>query len=249
MVRPDGGGRPVRRPASLHQRKSVSEEIRCQIIFSKKFGVRSSFREESPESRCQIIFSMVRPYGFGRPVSAAGFAAERVRWRPAPLPREGRGSGEEWPSAAFGRNQSGQWSVVSGQWSVKTRGIHPQASSLNYYPPVGPVVAYSLLAVPDFLVAGAGRLALQWRVLCRRPRRPTAAEKTHSPKRPGRRHRTRVVRPQGCAAAFVDGSVAVAKGIAMAERPVLHLEALNLKYEGEKPAKHGYRAESRADLH
>jgi hypothetical protein len=28
----------------------------------------------------------------------------------------------------------------------------------------------------------------------------------------------------------------------MAEKPVLHLEELNLKYEGEKPAKHAYRA-------
>ena len=28
----------------------------------------------------------------------------------------------------------------------------------------------------------------------------------------------------------------------MAEKPVLHLEELNLKYEGEKPAKYAYRA-------
>ena len=28
----------------------------------------------------------------------------------------------------------------------------------------------------------------------------------------------------------------------MAEKPVLHLEELNLQYEGEKPAKYGYRA-------
>ena len=28
----------------------------------------------------------------------------------------------------------------------------------------------------------------------------------------------------------------------MAEKPVLHLEELNLQYEGEKPAKHAYRA-------
>ena len=28
----------------------------------------------------------------------------------------------------------------------------------------------------------------------------------------------------------------------MAEKPALHLEELNLKYEGEKPAKHAYRA-------
>lgn len=28
----------------------------------------------------------------------------------------------------------------------------------------------------------------------------------------------------------------------MAEKPVLHLEELNLMYQGEKPAKHGYRA-------
>jgi hypothetical protein len=28
----------------------------------------------------------------------------------------------------------------------------------------------------------------------------------------------------------------------MAEKPVLHLEELNAKYEGEKPAKHAYRA-------
>ena len=30
----------------------------------------------------------------------------------------------------------------------------------------------------------------------------------------------------------------------MAEKPVLHLEELNLNYQGEMPAKHGYRAES-----
>jgi hypothetical protein len=28
----------------------------------------------------------------------------------------------------------------------------------------------------------------------------------------------------------------------MAEKPVLHLEELNLKYEGNESAKHGYRA-------
>jgi hypothetical protein len=28
----------------------------------------------------------------------------------------------------------------------------------------------------------------------------------------------------------------------MAEKPVLHLEELNVKYEGEKPAKYAYRA-------
>ena len=28
----------------------------------------------------------------------------------------------------------------------------------------------------------------------------------------------------------------------MAEKPPVHLEELNLKYEGEKPAKHAYRA-------
>ena len=28
----------------------------------------------------------------------------------------------------------------------------------------------------------------------------------------------------------------------MAEKPALYLEELNLKYEGEKPAKHAYRA-------
>jgi hypothetical protein len=40
----------------------------------------------------------------------------------------------------------------------------------------------------------------------------------------------------------VEGSVAVTQEIAMAEKPALHLEELNLKYEGENPAKHGYRA-------
>jgi hypothetical protein len=28
----------------------------------------------------------------------------------------------------------------------------------------------------------------------------------------------------------------------MAEKPILHLEELNLKYDGDKPAKYGYRA-------
>jgi hypothetical protein len=46
---------------------------------------------------------------------------------------------------------------------------------------------------------------------------------------------------KGCPAAFVEGSDA-APGVAMAEKPALHLEELNLKYEGGKPAKHAFRA-------
>ncbi len=42
--------------------------------------------------------------------------------------------------------------------------------------------------------------------------------------------------------AFVEGSKATPQGVAMSDKPVLTLEELNPKYEGEKPAKYAYRA-------